>query len=96
MNCRSGLTLIETLFALLIAGIIFTLLLRMSTLSFSSTVDTLRRAVAEQRELDALIRYESKRIKGKNISINIKVPVTHHGYYIEYESASGYRGVALP
>lgn len=94
---KPAFTLIETLIALVISGILFTTIFSLTQLSLNLGHENMRLQVALGRELGAINAYDKARLSDKTMAVpTFFIEPKHEAWGITAESSLGYRGVLLP
>ena len=94
---KPAFTLIETLIALVISGVLFMAIFSLTSLSIKTGHDNIKLQIALSRELSAISDYDQARLEGKSPKKpSFLIETKQQSWGVTGESNLGYQGVLLP
>ena len=92
---HKGLTLIETMFALFIASVLFLTLFRFTNLTYTTTISKVKENISLNNEFRNVIAYEESILKGRLSATSLNIVVSDNYAYSTFKSQLGYDGVLI-
>jgi len=93
---KKAVTLIEMMIALIVAGVLFAALSRISIISFNSSMKSMKSQLQLNRDLQQILYYENSILSHRETTLNLKIEIQNQTpHYTEFISKAGYPGVVI-